>query len=568
MRSVPVRIRTFILGTVLVLLLLPAFAGASAFVLERRQQQAAVQRRLDAAATYLTANRTEMQKPSRVRAFAALLDRLGLFAELNLVGKVPPGKKELYISPALIPAVSGGQVRQLKTSQARASRSGTTVPTAAGKTPATGDRRVERVIPVVTRDTAGALIADLYSAPPSRSDQALAALLAGVGVLLAGLAVAFWLAGRWMVTPLTRLSAQVDKVAGGDLEIATPRSRIGEIANIAQAVEGMTAALSETAQRRAEADEARRFLVTSVAHDLRTPLFALRGHLQAMRSRLGDPAVHLARAEARADALERLVGNLFAFTRDDYMQSAVQLDAVSVVGVLEEVTAALEHAALLGGNRFELTGDAAVTVDADRDRFKRALTNILDNALRYSPRGGRVRLHWAPLDASTVEITVRDEGPGIDPDLLPHIFEPGIRGTTSSDNGDTGAGLGLAIARRLLEAQEATVIACNRPDGGAEIRVKLRRAPSNGPKGVGRREPGGADRREKAGERADREGRRQAARPGQGRDDGCPVLAVGIGGSRDDADRHSGEAAEQGEQDGFGQELGADVSLGGAESAA
>src|SRR5205823_7972888 len=131
-----------------------------------------------------------------------------------------------------------------------------------------------------------------------------------------------------------------------------PRSRIGEIANIAQAVEGMTAALGETAQQRAEADEARRFLVTSVAHDLRTPLFALRGHLQAIGSRLGNPGVHLERAEARADALERLVGNLFAYTQDDYAQPAPQLEAAPIADLLQEVTASLEHTARLRDNTF------------------------------------------------------------------------------------------------------------------------------------------------------------------------------------------------------------------------
>src|SRR5258708_27364492 len=115
----------------------------------------------------------------------------------------------------------------------------------------------------------------------------------------------------------------------------------------------MTDALGETAQRRAEAEEARRFLVTSVAHDLRTPLFALRGHLQAIGSRLGNPAVHLARAEARADALERLVGNLFAYTRDDYAQPAPQLETAPVTDLLQEVTAGLDHAARLGGNTFD-----------------------------------------------------------------------------------------------------------------------------------------------------------------------------------------------------------------------
>ena len=279
-----------------------------------------------------------------------------------------------------------------------------------------------------------------------------------------------------MVVPLTRLSAQVDKVAGGDLAIDVPRSRVGEIANISQAVDGMTIALGETAQRRAEADEARRFLVTSVAHDLRTPLFALRGHLQAIRSRLGSPAVHLERAEARADALERLIGNLFAYTRDDYAQPALQLEAVPVAELLRDVAAGLDHAAHLGDNAFELDGDRSVAVSVDRDRCKRALANILDNALRFSPDGAPIHLRWAAVDPSTVEIAVQDDGPGIAADLLPHIFEPGIR--EPSADGDTGAGLGLTIAKRLLEAQDGTLTAGNRESGGAELRLTLRRAPT------------------------------------------------------------------------------------------
>jgi signal transduction histidine kinase len=325
------------------------------------------------------------------------------------------------------------------------------------------------------------LVTDLYYRPASRATRALVALLSGVVVLLAGLAVAVWLAGRWMVAPLARLSAQVDKVAGGELTIAVPRSRIGEIENIAQAVEGMTAALGETAQRRAEADEARRFLVTSIAHDLRTPLFALRGHLQAIGSHLGNPTLHLERAEARADALERLIGNLFAYTRDDYAQPAPQLEAAPVADLLHEVAAGLEHTTRLRDNTFDLDGDSALGVIVDRDRIKRALTNILDNALRYSPRGASIHLSWAAADASTVQITVHDRGPGIDPDLLPHVFEPGIRGTRAAGSDDGGAGLGLTIAKRLLEHQYATVSVHNQPTGGAVVTLTLQRAPSAKP---------------------------------------------------------------------------------------
>jgi signal transduction histidine kinase len=474
MRRAPIRIRTFFLGTFLLLVLLPALAAGAAWLIEREHQQAGIQRRVDTAFAYLASHRIGIREPAPVRRFATLLARLDLRAQLVAATTTPPGKSVLYVSPDLTPTVEKGQAAL----RAKARGSATPPPTAgpgARSSSWTGDSH--RVLSIGTRKSPALLAADLYYRPAPRADRALVALVAGVVVLLAGLAVATWLAGRWMVVPLTRLSAEVDRVAGGDLAIAVPRSRVGEIANIAQAVEGMTAALGETERRRAEADEARRFLVTSVAHDLRTPLFALRGHLQAIGAGLGDPAVHLERAEARADALERLVANLFAYTRDDYAQPALRLETVPVADLVDEVAAGLEHAARLGENTFELGDDRELAVVVDRDRAKRALTNVLDNALRHSPAGAPVHLGWAAADDSTAGLTVRDHGPGVDPELLPHVFEPGIRGSGA----DGGAGLGLTIARRLLEQQGATLTVRNGPTGGAVVDLTLRRAPSAGP---------------------------------------------------------------------------------------
>jgi len=458
MRQAPLRIRTFLLGTVLILIVAPTATAGAAWVIERDHQQSDIERRLNTAADYLTVHRNDMQKPASVHGFARLVTRLDLLAQLVLA--MPSvGKNQLFVSSALVPEQA--QKPRVKAPAAQLAN-------LAG---------ARRIVSTAKPEPQGTLVADLFYRPASRATRALVALLAGIAVLLAGLAVAVWLAGRWMVAPLAKLSAQVDKVAGGDLAIAVPRSRISEVANVAQAVEGMTDALGETAKRRAEADEARRFLVTSVAHDLRTPLFALRGHLQAMSTRLGDPAVHLARAEARADALERLIGNLFAYTRDDYAQPAPQLEAAPVADLLREVAAGLEHTAQLRDNSFELDGDEKLDVVVDRDRVKRALTNILDNALRYSPAGAAIHLSWAATDGSTVEIAVRDHGPGIDPDLLPYIFEPGIRGAQAAESADDGAGLGLTIAKRLLEHQQATLTAANQPAGGVVIGITLRRAP-------------------------------------------------------------------------------------------
>ncbi len=448
MRRAPVRIRTFLLSTVLVLLVLPTLAGGAGWLIERDHQRARTHAQLNAAFAYLTSHRSDLQAPATVHGFAKLVDRFDLLGQLVIVGTSE--KRVLYTSPALQQGF-------------------------AGKTPPGRDGE-RRLIQIGTSKSRATLVADLYYRPASSTTAPLVALTSGIIVFLAGLALAVWLAGRWMVTPLARLSAQVDKVAGGELTIDVPRSRIGEVANIAQAVEGMTDALGETAKRRAEADEARRFLVTSIAHDLRTPLFALRGHLQAVGSRLGDPGVHLERAEARADALERLIGNLFAYTRDDYAQPAPQLEAAPVADLLQEVTAGLEHTTRLRDTTFDFDGDPMLGVIVDRDRFKRALTNILDNALRYSPPGAPIHLNWAAADESIVQITVQDHGPGIDPDLLPHIFEPGIRGTPAAGSANDGAGLGLTIAKRLLEHQHATVTVDNQSKGGAVLILTLQRA--------------------------------------------------------------------------------------------
>jgi signal transduction histidine kinase len=475
MRRLPIRIRTFILGTVLVLLLVPTLAAGAAWLIERGHQQAIIRRRQNTAVAYLRSHRAEMQEKASVQGFAQLLGRLDLLAQLIIAR--PGEKRELYLSPALSPAVEKAQAAR----QTKARGTGSAAASGPTTTSASWIDDGRQIIPAGTRKVPATFVLDLYHRPASRATRALVALLSGVVVLFAGLAVAVWLAGRWMVSPLARLSAEVDQVAGGDLTIAVPGSRISEIANIAQAVEGMTAALGETAQRRTEADEARRFLITSVAHDLRTPLFALRGHLQAIGSRLGNPGVHLERAEARADALERLVGNLFAYTRDDYAQPAPQLEAASVFELLEDVTAGLAHTVSLRDNTFDLDGDHALCIVVDRDRFKRALTNIVDNALRYSPPRAPIRISWAATNDSTVQITVQDHGPGIDPNLLPHAFEAGIRGAPPAGNPDDGAGLGLTIAKRLLEHQHATLTASNQPTGGATIRLALQRALSAHP---------------------------------------------------------------------------------------
>lgn len=194
MRRAPVRIRTFLLGIVLVLLVLPTLAGGAGWLIERDHQRASIHARLNAAFAYVTSHRRDLQAPAAVHGFARLVDRFDLLGQLVVIG--PSEKKVLYVSPAI---EQGFQ----------------------GKTPPGRDDD-RRLIQVGPSKSSATLVTDLYYRPASSTTAPLVALLSGIIVFLAGLALAVWLAGRWMVTPLAKLSAQVDKVAGGEL---TMRSR-------------------------------------------------------------------------------------------------------------------------------------------------------------------------------------------------------------------------------------------------------------------------------------------------------------------------------------------------------
>ena len=143
---------------------------------------------------------------------------------------------------------------------------------------------------------AGGLGLDLYAPPLDRSRQALMALAAGIAALLGGLGLLIWAATHWIVSPLRPLNAAADAIAGGERVASPPSSRIAEVGNVAAAIDGMAEALAQAAQRDTELDERRRFLVSAVAHDLRTPLFSLRGYLDAIVSGIGRPDDHLDRA--------------------------------------------------------------------------------------------------------------------------------------------------------------------------------------------------------------------------------------------------------------------------------
>jgi signal transduction histidine kinase len=319
------------------------------------------------------------------------------------------------------------------------------------------------------------LTAEIYT-PLDDDDLLTTALFAAFLIGTGGAAVALAF-GRPFVRPLRAAQDAVRKVTDGDLTAALPRSRVTEIDDVSTAFGAMTTELHRSLEQQAALEHERRMFIAAIAHDLRTPLFSLRGYLDGLDTGLADTperrARYLAVAKEKADTLERLVGDLFDYTRLEYGEQSLDRQPLDLADLLRELVDSLrpraeaEDVALA----FRSPGHAC-PVDADRHQLARAVDNILDNALRYTPAGGRIDVTCG-IRAGTAWFTITDTGPGIAADDLPHLFQPLYRGDRSRGAGTGGTGLGLAIAHRIVAAHDGTLVAGNTPTGGAGFTATL-----------------------------------------------------------------------------------------------
>jgi signal transduction histidine kinase len=297
------------------------------------------------------------------------------------------------------------------------------------------------------------------------------ALGAGLAALGTVLAVVVLFLRRWVLQPLARLAADAERIAGGELDIEPSPTRAREVAQVGAALHGMAGGLRDALRTSAAAEHERRFMVTAIAHDLRTPLFTLRGSLEALERGIGD-ARYLEHAQTKAAHLDRLVSDLFTFSRLEYARETIGFEDVDVAALARRAAEDVEPLAAARGCALEVRGaQRTLVARADPDALMRVLINLLDNAIRHGR--GRVVLR-AQRANGAIRIEVADDGPGFAPDDLPHVFEPLFRSDRARAAASGGTGLGLAIARRLARAHGGEVEAANAPGGGALATLTLR----------------------------------------------------------------------------------------------
>jgi signal transduction histidine kinase len=280
-----------------------------------------------------------------------------------------------------------------------------------------------------------------------------------------------WFVGRMVLRPLAEMSRAAHRIVDGDLDVQIPGSRVREVADVGAAFTDMARDLQTARERQTAMERERTLLITAIAHDLRTPLFALRSRLEGLERGLATTpekvAAYIRVAREKADALERLIADLFAYTRLEYLEQSIQEEDVDVGLLLEEAVESARPQAEVKGMTLTFDGDREpVIVRGDAHLLARAVGNLLDNAVRYTPDAGQIELRrWVSGEDMVIEVA--DSGPGIAPDDLPHLFEPLYRADDSRNTTTGGVGLGLTIAQRIIRAHGGTLSAANRPGGGA-----------------------------------------------------------------------------------------------------
>ncbi|MEX2475787.1 sensor histidine kinase [Marinobacter sp.] len=308
---------------------------------------------------------------------------------------------------------------------------------------------------------------------------ATALLVSLVVVMIAGLAIFRLLTRR--LTSLTRLVEEFENSDMSRNPSHTWRDRHPEVRDevdyLGVTFDDMASRIATQIEQLTEKDAQRRQLVAQVSHDLRTPLASMQGFIESLklrRDRLSpeeqDRFLDIALKEGRR--LNRLVEELFELAALEAQEKQPVPEPFPLAELVHDVVQ--KHGPEARNRQLELVveGDPnQPRAYADLAMTERVLDNLIGNALAYSPAGGRVEVAVGRID-DRLEVCVRDSGPGIPEQDLPHIFDPFYRGESVAGS-DGHAGLGLAIARRIMTLQGGDIRAENRPSGGASFCIRL-----------------------------------------------------------------------------------------------
>ncbi len=289
------------------------------------------------------------------------------------------------------------------------------------------------------------------------------------------------LMARSITGGLEQLAYTAEKISAGDRSTRALIQSGDEVERVAEAFNTMVQRLAEMEGRAKELEQARRALVAAVSHDLRTPLTSLRAMVEAINDGVVTDEASVRRylsvAQMEIQNLSNLVDDLFELTQIDAGALTWTKEPGSLRDLISDTLESMNAQAASQGVR--LSGAVEPTIDPvlmNSYKMQRVLSNLVQNAIRHTPAGGQVSVSAHTCDRGRqVQVEIVDSGEGISPGDLPHIFEPFYRSEKSRARDGSGAGLGLTIARGIVEAHGGTINALSAPGAGSRFQFTLPR---------------------------------------------------------------------------------------------
>lgn len=291
----------------------------------------------------------------------------------------------------------------------------------------------------------------------------------------------FWVSYRFsrgIILPISRLKDAAIKISEGDLNNGIAEEGEGEVSELCRTLELMRIKLKESVYLQQKYDDNRKFLVSSISHDLKTPVTSIKGYIEGIIDGVAKTPEkleeYLETARSKAILVNAMIDDLLLYSKLDLNQLPFHFEKSDLVNYFEDCVADHKYECEKANVSLELLNELEepVKVLIDRERFKRVIQNILDNAVMYADKaGGKIAIVLRETRTSVI-IEIKDNGNGIPEDKLPYIFE---RFYQVDPSRKSGSGLGLAIAKQIIEGHEGKIWAKSVVGEGTRILISLKK---------------------------------------------------------------------------------------------
>jgi signal transduction histidine kinase len=301
--------------------------------------------------------------------------------------------------------------------------------------------------------------------------------------IISFLATNFWVSYRFsrgIITPVSRLKDAAVKISEGDLGGGIAEEGEGEVRELCRTLELMRIKLKESIYLQQKYDENRRFLISSISHDLKTPVTSIKGYIEGIMDGVAQTpekrGAYLETARSKAILVNAMIDDLLLYSKLDLNQIPYHFEKTDLAHYFEDCVADHRYEYEKSNIKLTLINELEETamVSIDRERLKRVIQNILDNAKKFMEKAdGQVDMILRETRTSAI-IEIRDNGKGIPESDLPYIFDRFYRADPSRQTED-GSGLGLAIAKQIVEGHEGKIWVTSTVGEGTRMMISLKK---------------------------------------------------------------------------------------------